>query len=126
MEYIQGNKVRDILEQNLEICKTIGSHIAEMHNNGIIHGDLTTSNMIFNGNDIFLIDFGLGFFSEKVEDMAVDLHLLKRALDSRHYTICEKAFLLVMKGYKEKSNNYDEVIKRLEIVESRGRNKNKY
>jgi TP53 regulating kinase-like protein len=124
MSYIKGDKVRDFLDNKLNLCKDIGKKIAIMHNNGIIHGDLTTSNMIYN-KEVYFIDFGLSFFSHKVEDKAVDLHLLRRALESKHYKVFEKAFKLVLKGYKQYSDNYEEVINRLEIVENRGRNKGK-
>ncbi len=122
MELIKGEKVRDILEENIKLCKEIGKKVAILHNNGMIHGDLTTSNMIFN-KEIYFIDFGLSFFSNKTEDKAVDLHLLKQALESKHYKIFEKAFNLVLQGYKQESNNYKEIKNRFEKVEERGRNK---
>lgn len=125
MSHIQGKKIRDILDSNIELCTEIGEKIATMHNNGIIHGDLTTSNMIFSENKIYFIDFGLSFFSEKIEDKAVDLHLLKQALESKHHTISKKAFVLVIKGYEKHSHNFKEIKNRLEIVEARGRNKAK-
>ena len=124
MSYIKGEKVRDVLDDNLKMCKEIGEKVALMHNVGIIHGDLTTSNMIYN-KQAYLIDFGLSYFSEKIEDKAVDLHLLRQALESKHYKVYEKAFKFVLKGYKSKSNNYEFIIKRLEKVEARGRNKGK-
>ena len=95
-----------------------------MHNNNIIHGDLTTSNMILE-NEIYFIDFGLSFFSDKTEDKAVDLHLLRHALESKHHKIFEKSFKAVLNGYKSKCRKYNETIKRLEKVESRGRYKGK-
>jgi len=123
MSYIPGKKVRDILDKNTKIAQDIGKAIAHMHDQDIIHGDLTTSNMIYN-DKLYLIDFGLSYFSTKIEDKAVDLHLLKQALDSKHYKVSKKTFSLVLKGYKI-SKNYEETIKRLEIVENRGRNKTK-
>ncbi len=122
MEHIKGDKIRDILDNNIRLCKEIGRKIAILHNNGMIHGDLTTSNMILN-KEIYFIDFGLSFFSHKVEDKAVDLHLLRQALESKHYKVYEKAFKLVLEGYKEKSDNYKEVMQRFEKVEERGRYK---
>lgn len=126
MQEIKGNKVRDILEKSNydKLCFEIGQKIAILHNNNIIHGDLTTSNIIL-AKEIYFIDFGLSFFSHKVEDKAVDLHLLKQALESRHYKIYEKAFRAALNGYKSKSNNYENIMKRFEIVETRGRYKNK-
>jgi Kae1-associated kinase Bud32 len=124
MSYIKGQKIRDILDNNIELCLEIGEKIAIMHNSGIIHGDLTTSNMILN-EDIYFIDFGLSYFSEKIEDKAVDLHLIRQALESKHYKIYEKAFSLVLNGYKKNAKDYEKIIKRLEKVELRGRNKKK-
>ena len=124
MSFIKGDKVRDMLDNKLNICKDIGEKIAIMHNFGIVHGDLTTSNMIYN-NEVYFIDFGLSFFSQKIEDKAVDLHLLRQALESKHYKVFDKAFKLVLKGYKRESENYDDIMNRLEKVEARGRNKGK-
>jgi TP53 regulating kinase and related kinases len=126
MDLIKGTKVRDILEKSdyHQLSEEIGKKVAIIHNAGIIHGDLTTSNMMFD-KEVKFIDFGLSFFSEKVEDKAVDLHLLRQALESKHYTIWHKAFLSVMKGYKSKVKGFEEIHKRYERVESRGRNKHK-
>jgi len=126
MEFIKGPKVRDILEEKdyKKLSEEIGKKIAIMHNNNIIHGDLTTSNMILN-KEIYFIDFGLSFFSHKIEDKAVDLHLLKQALESKHYKVWEKCFDAALKGYKKECENSSEVFKRLERVEKRGRYKGK-
>ena len=129
MDYIKGDKLRDVLEKKdyVKLSKELGKKIAILHNNNIIHGDLTTSNMILNNinNEIFFIDFGLSFFSHKIEDKAVDLHLLKQALESKHYKIWEKCFDAAIKSYEKESNNGKEVIARLEKVEARGRYKGK-
>ena len=126
MEYIKGPKVRDILEEKdyKKLSTEIGKKIAILHNNNIIHGDLTTSNMILS-KEIYFIDFGLSYFSHKIEDRAVDLHLLKQALESKHYKIWEKCFKAAIKAYKKESKQAKEVLKRLETVEKRGRYKGK-
>jgi Kae1-associated kinase Bud32 len=123
MEFISGNKVRDILDNKIELAEEIGETLALMHDNNITHGDLTTSNMIFN-NKLYFIDFGLSLFSVRLEDKAVDLHLFKQALESKHHKVYEQAYTLFIKGYR-KSKNYKKVMQRLEKVESRGRNINK-
>ena len=125
MEEIKGSKVRDVLEMSdyEELSKEIGEKIAIMHNNNIIHGDLTTSNMI-QSNEIYFIDFGLSFFSHKIEDKAVDLHLLKQALESKHYKIFEECFRAALEGYR-KADDYEAIMKRFEQVEKRGRYKNR-
>ena len=122
MENIKGKMIKEILDEKnfREIANKIGSNIAALHNFGIIHGDLTTSNMIFK-NKFYLIDFGLSFFSEKAEDKAVDLHLLKEALESKHHKISDGCFKLVLHVYKNNAKNSDQILKRLEAVEKRGR-----
>ena len=126
MEFIQGQLLKNVLEKKncLKLSEEIGKKVAVLHNNGIIHGDLTTSNMILN-KEIYFIDFGLSFFSKKAEDKAVDLHLLRQALESKHYKIWEKCFKAVLSSYKKNAENSMETLKRLDIVESRGRYKGK-
>ena len=131
MEHIKGEKVRDVLENvdYKKLSKEIAKKIKLLHDNGIVHGDLTTSNMILsnigeNGDSdskVYLIDFGLSFHSTKVEDKAVDLHLLRQALESKHHTIWEECFEMIKKEYNDK-----EVLNRLDVVEKRGRNKTKH
>jgi TP53 regulating kinase-like protein len=126
MSYIKGEKVRDVLDKNLAVCKEIGEKVGLMHNSGIVHGDLTTSNMMVSDEKVFLIDFGLSFFSDKIEDKAVDLHLFRQALESKHYKVAGDAFKNFIMGYKSKCKNADDIIERFEEVEMRGRNKAKY
>jgi len=127
MEYIKGPKVRDILEEKdyKQLSEEIGKKLAILHNNNLIHGDLTTSNMIYHEKGIYFIDFGLSYFSHKIEDKAVDLHLLKQALESKHYKIWETCFKHALEAYKKESQHAKEVLKRLETVEGRGRYKSK-
>lgn len=122
IEKINGNLIKDVLEKSdyKKLCSEIGKKVAILHNNSIIHGDLTTSNMILN-KEIYFIDFGLSFFSEKAEDKAVDLHLLKEALESKHYKIWEACFKSVLSSYEKEAKNSRDTLKRLEAVEKRGR-----
>ncbi len=128
LELIKGKKLSEALDKlkNKEkISQQIGINIAKLHDANIIHGDLTTSNMILKNNEVYFIDFGLGFESNKIEDKAVDLHLIKEALEAKHYKYFEKLFSSVLKGYKSSVNSRD-VLKRLEAVEQRGRYKAQY
>ncbi len=126
MEFVNGDKLRDVLHKDYKkLSREIGKKVGVLHKNNIIHGDLTTSNMMLDG-EIKFIDFGLSFFSTHVEDKAVDLHLLRRALASKHHEIFEECFDEVVKGYKEECADAIEVLNRLEKVESRGRNKGKH
>ena len=124
MSFVKGTKLRDYLtkENYSVLSKEIGRVLAIMHKNDIIHGDLTTSNMIYNEKKgLFMIDFGLSSVSKRVEDKAVDLHLLKNALESYHYEFWEDSFKILIKEYSKESNLA--IIERLKIVEKRGRNK---
>lgn len=128
MEFVKGDLLKEKLDdyskkKREEVCKLIGVQVAKMHDNQIIHGDLTTSNMILRKDKVFFIDFGLGKISHKIEDKAVDLHLLRQAMESKHFKH-EDNFELVLKGYK-KSDNFKETLERLEKVEKRGRYKRK-
>lgn len=130
MEHLKGDVLKETLDnyqetKRKEVSKLIGQQIALMHDNNIIHGDLTTSNMILKKDEVFLIDFGLGSISLKLEDKAVDLHLLKQALESKHYKHHEELYNSFLQGYK-KSQNYKATLERLEKVESRGRYKRKH
>ncbi len=120
IEYIDGLKVRDLLDQDDEklkrkVCRELGKTIKKIHQNDIIHGDLTTSNMIWN-DKLYLIDFGLGKISIRVEDMAVDIHLLKECFRSKHYV----HWITYWNEFK-KTYNQKEVFTQLERVEARAR-----
>ena len=121
MEFINGKKVRDVLDENVSLAEEIGTKVAKIHDEGIIHGDLTTSNMILK-EEIYFIDFGLSFFSEKVEDKAVDLFLFERALDATHHDQPD-LFKQSLEGYKKSNPESIDILTRLEAVRKRGRNK---
>ncbi|MFH1500816.1 MAG: KEOPS complex kinase/ATPase Bud32 [archaeon] len=125
MPYISGKKLSehlDKLKNKEKILEQVGRDLAKLHDADIIHGDLTTSNMILKNDKVYFIDFGLGFISTKIEDKAVDIHLLKQALEAKHFLYYEKLFKYFLKGYK-KSKDYSEVQERLKKVELRGRYK---
>jgi TP53 regulating kinase-like protein len=130
MDFIPGKRLSEWLDQfklreSLKICKGIGKSIAALHDADIIHGDLTTSNIILHQGKIYFIDFGLGFHSNRIEDKAVDLHLLRQAFESKHFKRWEKYFNSTISGYKT-SKNSENVLKQLEKVEARGRYKGKH
>ena len=105
MEYIEGKQVKQLLEGAPEadrrtLCEKIGELTAKLHLHGLIHGDLTTSNMILaEDGRVFFVDFGLGDRSEELEAKGVDLHLLRRALQSTHFQIADECFNAFLKGY---------------------------
>ena len=87
-----------------------------MHCAGIIHGDITTSNIMLLDDSIVFIDFGLGRYSQVYEDKAVDLLVLKKSLQSIDYNLAIKYFNCVLKGYGDES-----IINIIRDIESRGR-----
>ncbi len=130
MDFIPGEKVKDFLSMEKEYPKMgqeIGQRLARLHQQHIIHGDATTSNLIKNSTtgEISFIDFGLSFFSEKAEDKAVDLYLLDKSLKSTHFPIYPQIFKHVLEGYKRNNPEAEEILQRLQKVIQRGRNKNK-
>jgi len=127
MEFIDGKKLSDNFdkfpkEKRKKVARAIGKQIAEMHNQHIIHGDLTTSNMILK-NKLYFIDFGLGYVHENIEHKAVDLHLLRQAFESKHYKHAEESLKIILKEYKKHSKQGEQILKRLTSVERRGRYK---
>ena len=130
IEFLEGKKLSEYLdsfsrEDQKKICKMMGKNIARLHDSDIIHGDLTTSNMILKDEKVFFIDFGLGFSSHKIEDKAVDLHLLRQALEARHFRNWETLFTEVKRGYSS-SKNSSLVLEQFKKVEARGRYKSNY
>ena len=164
IEYIKGDKLSETLnsyqeKKQFKIMQQLGKQVALLHKNNIIHGDLTTSNIILKipaslgsrrvrdkvaktqnmrtksspsptfsdyrlpttDYRLFLIDFGLGFISTKIEDKAVDLHLIKQALEAKHFQNHENLFKHFLKTYKWKDSK--KILERLRIVEKRGRYK---
>jgi len=125
LEFVDGMKVKDALDAGNfgDITAKIGEAAAKLHEYDIIHGDLTTSNMIINEKGLWLIDFGLGFVSKRAEDKAVDLYLLHEALESTHFEVLEQAWKTILASYKTHYGDSGKVIKALLDVEKRGRYK---
>ena len=91
MQDLEGVKLKDYIndssltpEKVQETIRQIGTLVLQIHECGIIHGDLTTSNMILKNGQIYIIDFGLSYFKDSAEDRAVDLYVLERAFKSTH------------------------------------------
>ncbi|KAK1236516.1 serine/threonine-protein kinase bud32 [Marasmius sp. AFHP31] len=113
-----------------EIMNLVGIEIAKMHKADVIHGDLTTSNMMLRRpssaqpnlpTELVLIDFGLAFQSTLTEDKAVDLYVLERAFSSTHPD-SEPMFASVLAAYEKQIGKDWGVIKpRLDDVRLRGR-----
>ena len=124
MQEIPGKPVHDLPESKIiGLSKEIGKLVAMLHKNGVMHGDLTTSNFILFQNTVFVIDFGLSQNTIKPEDHAVDLRLIKEILNSAHAKIMEPAWKNFLIGYKSivGNANYVKIIKLVSDIESRGR-----
>lgn len=121
MEYIEGKTVKDFFYSDL--CINIGEIVGTLHCNNIIHGDITTSNFIISLNGaIFIIDFGLSFFSERYEDKAADIRLFKEILTSFHVEDFDKSFKNFYDGYKKICGSItSKVFKTVGEIEKRGR-----
>jgi Kae1-associated kinase Bud32 len=126
MAHLKGERVKDILndlseDERKKLCYKIGENIAFLHNNDIIHGDITTSNMIIADEIVHFIDFGLGEKNSEIEAKGVDLHVLMEAIESTHSKYSE-CFNYVIEGYKKNlKQNADQVIKKIEDIVRRGR-----
>eukprot|EP00501_MAST-03F_sp_TOSAG23-6_P001705 GSMAST32.ASY1.ANO1.1778.1 assembled CDS len=134
MERINGETVKSFLYSNpsktkrINILQKIGKILATMHNHGVSHGDLTTSNIMLLlldneiEKEIVLIDFGLGSNKTNAEDRAVDLYVLERAFASTHPN-SKELFAEVMKSYETEASekHWKSTKSRLEAVRARGR-----
>lgn len=121
LEKISGKKARDAF--TVRAAAGMGSALAKLHSNGIIHGDFTTSNIILNSKSVFIVDFGLSFFSPKDEDKATDLFLLKENLNASHPALAAKAWNAFLKAYKKPYSGAVKAIKILSRIERRRRYK---
>lgn len=126
MEFIDGERVKEFLghanKKEIEnVCEKIGRSIGKIHEGNMVHGDLTTSNMILKEGEVYFIDFGLGQHTKRVEDKGVDLRLLHDAIKAAHYKILDICWSSVIKGYKKEYKNADVVIKKIEEIARRTR-----
>lgn len=105
MEECEGELLRDALERldpraSCRAMSSLGEEVGKMHRLGIAHGDVTTANAIL-GRDgaVYLVDLGLAKHVEDLEDLAVDIHLLIRVLESSHYSVKEELLKCFLNGY---------------------------
>jgi len=124
IQYLDGTAVKDLSNSKIvKTCEEIGKIVGLLHKNGIMHGDLTTSNFIVKKDRVFVIDFGLAQRTNKMEDHAIDLRLFKEILNSAHAHIMEKAWASFLKGYKKiiGISKHNRVLIQVTVIESRGR-----
>ncbi|CAN9512134.1 unnamed protein product [Ophioblennius macclurei] len=132
MEDIVGSSTaRDYIascqDSELErLAERVGKILAKMHDEDVIHGDLTTSNMLLRHgaedteDELLLIDFGLSYISSLPEDKGVDLYVLEKAFLSTHPNT-EELFKKLLQSYTASSKRSAAVIKKLDEVRLRGR-----
>jgi TP53 regulating kinase and related kinases len=118
MEWIVGEMLKDII--NIELSEMVGETVGRLHQGGIVHGDLTTSNMMLTRGKICLIDFGLSFYERAVEAQGVDVHVYFQTLESTHDRPVElmEAFAA---GYTRTYPKAEAVLERVKEIKARGR-----
>ncbi len=124
MQHIPGKPIHDLSDSKIVfLSKQMGNLVGLMHKNGIMHGDLTTSNFILFKNKVYVIDFGLSQKTTKPEDHAVDLRLIKEILNSAHATIMKQAWKNFLVGYKSVvgTSKFLRITNLVLEIESRGR-----
>lgn len=125
-DHIAASRQSDLNKDLGWLAERVGRILAKMHDEDVIHGDLTTSNMLLRRNmedgesELFLIDFGLSYISALTEDKGVDLYVLEKAFLSTHPNT-EALFERLLKSYAAASKKSSEVIKKLDEVRLRGR-----
>jgi Kae1-associated kinase Bud32 len=118
MEYIEGTALKNIV--NPSLSQETGELIGRLHTCGIIHGDLTTSNILYKDGKLFLIDFGLAYLDKTLEARGVDIHVLFQTFESTHENY-EELIEAFKKGYEVNFHDAGKVFERVEEIESRGR-----
>ena len=128
MDYVEGPTLKEELyglsmSGRRERCNSLGVLLGLMHEGGVVHGDMTISNVLSEDGKLFIIDFGLGDFSNEIEDKGVDLLLLNRAMKSTHYAFHTFLFNAFLKGYTKAvgKKRGDETLRKMREVEKRGR-----
>lgn len=124
MEFIDGPTVKDVLQKRLEdpraVARAIGRVAGTLHANGVVHGDLTTSNMLWRDGTVYLIDLSMGEKTGSLEAQGVDLRLLKEAWTSAHYEVLD-LFDEVLAAYRASYPRAEAAIAKLREIEERGR-----
>lgn len=124
LQLIKGELVRDLpKKQIIKMCQKIGEIVGTLHKNGVMHGDLTTSNFILSNRKLVILDFGLSQKTESIDDFAIDLRLFKEVLNSAHADIVNTGWNQFILGYQKimGKNMAQKVINQVSVIEKRGR-----
>lgn len=119
---IKGSTLKDVLESSsggeaIKHARKIGEIIRKTHDLDVVHNDLTTSNMLYDGKSVYLIDWGLGYHTSRLEDKAMDLVVFRKSLRATH----PKKFEIVWAAIQEGYGGGKEVFSRVEDIEKRVR-----
>ncbi len=127
MSYIDGTPLKSAIpamdgDTLSGAFRQAGEMVGKLHAGGVVHGDLTTSNMILRRGRLFLIDFGLGDYTPDLEARGVDIHLMRRALESSHHQISKAAYSSFIEGYSGiMGHSGGDVLERASEIRRRGR-----
>ena len=135
MQWVKGRRLKEAVssltsEGLSRIFAELGGEVARLHASGIMHGDLTTSNVLLESDDgesnkdgLTLIDFGLAIRTTRLEDRAVDLRLVKETLTGAHSDVASKAYSALLEGYGGEvgSGEVRAVTRQVAEIERRGR-----
>lgn len=135
MDKIEGLTLKDALlndrlidrDSKVSVLEEMGRMIGKLHDGNLIHGDLTTSNVMIRTPQegsaflVYIIDFGLSQFSQLSEDKAVDLYVLERSFNSAHPVDGEEMFASFLTSYRKSSRKWCSTLNRLAEVRQRGR-----
>jgi len=122
MEFVEGKRMKEALntKNHKELLKELGKNIAALHNGSIIHGDLTTSNIILHNKKLVFVDFGLGYNSSKKEDKATDLLVFKKTFNATHFAIAN-GWKELLRAYVAKADNGTEIAAKIPEIEAKTR-----
>lgn len=120
MEKVKGKTLKERMlkkkEEPLKLGKELGEILKKLHSQDIVHNDLTTSNMIREKGEIYLIDFGMAEKTHRTEDKAMDLLVFKKMLKSTHWKTMNKVWRNLKEKYSDKT-----VLDKMQEIEKRAR-----
>ncbi|MDA4128003.1 MAG: KEOPS complex kinase/ATPase Bud32 [Thaumarchaeota archaeon] len=128
MEYLKGARLKDRASGMSRagvsaVFGEVGTMVGTLHSSGIMHGDVTTSNLLETSSGLAMIDFGLSTHTQRIEDHAVDLRLIKETLTGAHPMIADLALDSIFAAYRKVVGGarLKQVKRQLSEIERRGR-----
>jgi len=128
MEFVKGERMKDLAsflpaQESSPLFNRLGAEVARLHAAGIMHGDLTTANVLRRKGELVFVDFGLSMHSSRVEDHAVDLRLIKETIVGAHSEVAQAALAALFRGYASVAGEgrARAVLRQLRAIERRGR-----